>query len=101
MSTCFTFQGFAVEIIRILWDHGMYRDNKWLNMVHDNWFNFWVDYKTCLTMQDVDRQIEELLEPSGVDEPIFTETLEGETPLGGEMRLSAPWNDRTDDEASV
>ena len=96
MSTCFTFQGFVVEVIRILWDHGMYRDNKWLNMVHDNWFNFWVDYKTCLTMQDVDRQIEELSEPSEVDEPTFTVTLEGETPLGGEMRLRAPWIDADD-----
>ena len=47
-------------------------------------------------MQDVDLQIEELLEPSEVDKPIFTETKEGETLLGGEMRLRAPWIDADD-----
>lgn len=47
-------------------------------------------------MQDVDRQIEELSEPSEVDKPIFTENPEGETLLGGEMRLRAPWHE-TDD----
>ena len=65
-------------------------------MCHENWFQYWVDYKTCLTMRDVDAQVEELLEPSEVDKPIFTETLEGETPLGGEMRLRAPWLDADD-----
>ena len=96
MSTCFTLQGFTVDVIRRLWGHGMYRDNKWLKMCHENWFQYWVDYKTCLTMRDVDAQVEELLEPSEVDKPIFTETLEGETPLGGEMRLRAPWLDADD-----
>ena len=98
MSPCFTIQGLAVDIIRRLWDHGLYRDNKWLKMCHDNWFNYWVDYRTCLTMQDVDRQIEELMQPSEVDKPVFTEELEGETPLGGMMELRAPWsNDEVQD----
>ena len=98
MSPCFTVQGLAVDIIRRLWDHGLYRDNKWLKMCHDNWFNYWVDYRTCLTMQDVDRQIEELMQPSEVDKPVFTEELEGETPLGGMMELRAPWsNDEVQD----
>ena len=65
-------------------------------MVHTNWFNYWVEYRTCLTMQDVDVQIEELLEPSEVDKPIFTEEKEGETPLGGPMELRAPWLDDND-----
>lgn len=30
-------------------------------------------------------------------EPIFTEVEEGETPLGGEMRLRAPWLKDTED----
>lgn len=49
-------------------------------------------------MQDVDRQVEELAQPSGVDKPIFSEELEGETPLGGMMELRAPWsNDELQD----
>lgn len=96
MSPCFTVQGLAVDIIRRLWDRGLYRDNKWLQECHENWFQYWVDYKTCLTMQDVDSQIEDLSEPSEVDKPIFTETLEGETLLGGEMRLRAPWHEADD-----
>ena len=96
MTPCFTIQGFTVDVIRRLWDRKLYQDNKWLKMCHENWFQYWVDYRTCLTMQDVDRQIEELSEPSEVDKPIFTETLEGETSLGGEMRLRAPWHE-TDD----
>jgi len=36
----------------------------------------------------------ELEEPHNT--PIFTEETEGETPLGGEMRLRSPWN-TTDD----
>jgi len=28
--------------------------------------------------------------------PIFTEVNEGETPLGGEMRIQSPWNKKTD-----
>ena len=28
--------------------------------------------------------------------PIFTEVDEGETPLGGEMRIQSPWNKKTD-----
>jgi hypothetical protein len=96
MTPCFTIQGFAVDVIRRLWDRKLYQDNKWLKMVHANWFNYWVEYRTCLTMQDVDAQIEELLEPSEVDKPIFTEEEHGETPLGGPMELRAPWLDDND-----
>jgi len=96
VSPCFTIQGLAVDIIRRLWDQGLYKDNKWLKECHENWFQYWVDYKTCLTMQDVDQQVKELSEPSGVDEPIFSETPEGETLLGGEMRLTAPWHETND-----
>ncbi|WGL30772.1 hypothetical protein SCRES3_gp115 [Synechococcus phage S-CRES3] len=88
-----TLKGLVVEIIRLLWHHGYYRQNKWLKLVHENWFQYWVDFKTQQTMADVDRQIEELRQPSGVDAPIYTET---ET----ELRLTAPWHE-TDDEASL
>jgi len=93
-------KGLVVEIIRILWDNGLYRQNPWLQRVHDYWFDYWVEFKTQQTMADVDRQIEELREPSGVDAPVYTETKEGPTALGGEMRLTAPWHE-TDDEASL
>lgn len=96
MSSCFTVPGFVVDVIRRLWDRGLFNGNKWLKLCHDNWYDEWVDYRTCYTMRDVDQQIEELLEPSGVDKPIFTETVEGETALGGEMRLQAPWHQDDD-----
>ena len=96
MNPCFDYRGFVVDVIRRLWDRGLYSDNKWLKMCHENWFQYWVDYRACLTMQDVDRQIEELSVPSEVAKPIFTETLEGETPIGGEMRYRAPWLDADD-----
>jgi hypothetical protein len=86
-------QGLTVEIIRILWDHGLYRQNPWLQRIHSYWFDHWVEFKAQRTMADVDRQIEELREPSGVDAPIYTET---ET----ELRLTAPWHE-IDDEAGL
>ena len=85
------YQGLAVEIIRILWDHGYYRDNPWLQRVYDNWFSYWVDYKTKQSMDEVDRQIEEMFLESEIDPPAFSEDLKGETPLGGRMELRAPW----------
>jgi len=50
-----------------------------------------LDYKV---RRDVDFALEDL-EYEGmttVDNPVFEETMEGETSLGGEMRLTAPWN---------
>ena len=38
-------------------------------------------------LHDYNKQVEDEEEP----QPIFTETLEGETLLGGEMRIRAPW----------
>ena len=86
-------QALAVDIILRLWDHGLYRDNKWLKMVHANWLHHWIDVKTAVTMDDVDRQIEKLVEDPCIPEFIVSEELDGETPLGGEMRSRAPWLD--------
>ena len=47
-------------------------------------------------MQDVDRQIEDLVEPTEVAAPVFWEE-EGDTPLGGKMGLRAPWLDEEND----
>ena len=77
-------EGLVVEIIRIFWHHGLYRDNPWLQKIHTTWFHHWVEYKTKQTMQGVDRQIEELNpEPVKLAEPIYWEEEKGETPLGG------------------
>ena len=87
---------FLVEVIRILWDKGLYRQNKWLQMTHDEWFEVWTIWRTGLTMKDVDRQIEEMFYESEIDPPVLSEELEGETPLGGKMELRAPWLDEED-----
>ena len=38
----------------------MYRDNKWLRMIHDNWLHHWIDVKTAVTMRSVDAQAADL-----------------------------------------
>lgn len=81
----------VVEFIRLLWDEGLYRQNSVLKKLHDEYFSFWVEWKTETTMKDMDRQIEELVKPAEVDAPIFWEEEEGDTPLGGKMGLRAPW----------
>ena len=49
-------------------------------------------------MQDVDKQVEEMFVEPEIDPPVFSEELEGETPLGGNMRLRAPWLDEEDND---
>ena len=53
-------QALVVEVIRRLWDRGLYRENKILQRIHENWFDLWVEFRTQATMNEVDRQIEEL-----------------------------------------
>lgn len=77
-----------VDVIRGLWDRGLYRKNRWLHRVHDQWLGYWLDWKTAITMEEVDLQAEEINQPVPVWEAVFFEDLDGETPLGGEMRLS-------------
>lgn len=86
-------KAFAVEVIRQLWDQGLYRQNKVLQQIHSNWFNDWVEWRTQQTMKDVDRQAKEFPGESGIPDPVYSETTEGETALGGEMRLTAPWHE--------
>ena len=87
----------VVEIIRVLWDRGLYRDNKWLRMCHDNWINFWIDWRTEKTMADVDRQIEDLFHESEMDPPLYWEEEKGDTPLGGAMGLRHEFTEKDDD----
>lgn len=88
----------VVEVIRILWGGGHYRQNKVLQQVHENWLPFWVEWKTELTMKGVDRQIEEMFLESEIEPPVFSEEEEGKTPLGGKLELRAPWLDDEDDD---
>lgn len=49
--------------------------------------------------REIDKAIEEynsVVESDEPQPPVFTETPEGETPLGGEMRLKSPWNKNSD-----
>jgi hypothetical protein len=84
-------KGLIVEIIRIIWDHGHYRNNKILNTICQNWFDCWVDYKTQQSLSHVDLQLQNLVKEPTIENPIFSEEKDGETLLGGEMRLKSHW----------
>lgn len=90
----------VVEVIRRLWDRGLFRRNEVAQRIHEQWFDVWADWKTDVTMRGVDRDIEEIIdfwdEQDKAAQPVFTERQEGETPLGGEMRLEAPWKAQED-----
>ena len=83
----------VVEVIRLLWDRGLYRDNKWLRACHDNWMAFWLDWRTDLTMKDVDKQSRELTPEPAVVKPLYWEHEEGETPLGGAFGYTYKFDD--------
>lgn len=89
------FRGWVVDIIRRFWDRGEYQDVEWMQKVHDAWFSFWVEMKTYYTMKDVDEQATILTPDPEVPNPIYWEEEEGETPLGGPMRL---YNEFTDND---
>ena len=78
-------QAVAVDIIRRLWDRGLYRDNKWLKMIHENWIGHWIDVKTAVTMRSVDAQAADLTPEPEIIKPVYWEETEGETALGGPL----------------
>ena len=83
----------VVEVIRNLWDRGLYRDNKWLRMCHDNWICFWIDWRAALTMKEVDEQAKELTPEPEIVKPVYWEESEGETPLGGPLGYRYEFSD--------
>ena len=89
MSATDVFKALVVELIFRLWGRGLYHNNKLANLIKDNWFDYWVEFKTRRTMADVDEQVT-ILNPNPVEipEPIYWEETEGETPLGGPMGFS-------------
>ena len=64
--------------------------NKVVKRIIEYCFPDWAAFKVKLTMQDVDREIGKL-RPRKEIEYNYSETKKGATPLGGFMRLSAPW----------
>ena len=83
-------QALVVEVIRRLWNRGLYQQNKWVKACHDNWFEIWVEWKTDIVMRNVDAQVEQIMQDWDMEEPNwteFTEEEEGETALGSEMRI--------------
>ena len=87
-------QALVVEVIRRLWNRGLYRESKILQQIHDNWFDLWVEFKTQETMNEVDRQVEEL-NPNPVEfaQPVYWEEEHGDTPLGGPMGIRHDFTD--------
>ena len=86
-------QAVVVGIIRRLWEEGLYRDNEWLRMVHDNWLHHWIDVKTAVTMRSVDAQAADLTPGPEVIAPLYWEEEEGETPLGGAFGYTYEFDD--------
>ena len=87
------FMAFCVEVVRQLWDRGLYRQNKYAQMCHDEWFEVWTIWRTHKTMEDVDRQIEEMFYESEIEPPVYYEEQNGETPLGGAMGIRNEFTD--------
>lgn len=68
--------------------------NKFVEMAIDFWFQDWVSWKTNKTMDSVDQQVEQIqkiMSQKAKPQTVFTETKEGETALGGEMRIRPNW----------
>lgn len=87
------FMAFCVEVVRQLWDRGLYRQNKYARMCHDQWFDVWTIWRTGKTMEDVDRQIEEMFYEPEIEPPVYYEEQNGETPLGGAMGIRNEFTD--------
>ena len=86
-------QALAVDIIRRLWDRKLYRDNKWLKMIHENWIGHWIDVKTAVTMRSVDAQAADLTPEPEIIKPVYWEETEGETALGGPLGYTYRFDD--------
>lgn len=89
-ETTSAFKALIVELIRRLWDQGLMRQSTPLQLVHDHWFDYWVEFKTRATMREVDQQAQAISEGADEQTPTFTEESKGKTALGGFMRLSSP-----------
>lgn len=71
-------------------------NNKIIGMIRAHCFDDWSAFKVEVTMKDVDKQVKVIKEKAIADtkreiEYRYSEIEKGPTPLGGPMRLSAPW----------
>ena len=69
-------------------------NNKIIKKIWQYCFDDWVEFKVEQTMHDVDRQTRKIIhlsEERTKKSFRYSEDKKGTTPLGGEMRLSAPW----------
>jgi len=86
-------QALAVDIVRRLWDRNLYRDNKWLKMIHENWISHWIDVKTAVAMRSVDAQAAALTPEPEIIKPVYWEEETGETALGGPLGYTYRFDD--------
>ena len=86
-------QALVVDIIRSLWHHKLYQNNRWLRLIHDNWIHHWIDIKTAVTMRSVDAQAEALTPEPEVIKPVYWGETKGETPLGGPLGYTYKFDD--------
>lgn len=71
-------------------------NNKIFSLIRANCFDDWCAFKVQVAMKDVDRQVKVIKSKAIKDtkheiEYRYSEIEKGPTPLGGPMRLSAPW----------
>ena len=88
-----TFVAFLVEVIRQLWDRGIWNDNKLLRAYHDLHIDTWIDFRAERTMRRVDKQAKDLTPEPEVKAPLYWEQEEGETPLGGPLGYTYRFDD--------
>ena len=74
------------------------RGKGWVRMAMDHCFPDWVEWKTEVTMADVDRQVEQIKEEWAKDDP-KPEFIEhppdgskAQELLGGAMEIRSPWS---------
>lgn len=76
-------------------------NNPWVRRMKLNCRDDWAEFRTMITMMELDKEIEKMHqfwneeEKQQKNQPIYTELppdeSEAQKLLGGEMRLSAPW----------
>lgn len=92
----FVFQ--LTEFISLFWPKFLRK--AWVKKLRSWCFLDWCRFRAEVTMRGVDEQIEKYHEEQDeldkeAQKPIYTEKP-GDTPLGGEMRLTAPWHKEKD-----
>ena len=89
----------AIQFISRFWPN--IKLNAWVKLALQNCLDDWIEFRTQITLKELDNDIEELHEQWDREEAehfeyIFTEEKsdgsQAQELLGGPMRLSAPWS---------